>query len=213
MIQLLIRLFRKQLIKHLYTELCKPINNKPHEYYAFCDNQGRAYYHYKGDDLPYLPLMRFAKLNQYFQELAFSMSSESWDKLLDGVKLNIEASLNSTKDRGSFLAKAIFLINDAKERKGQLITEEIFWNIIACMYIRSDENSFEFNQVVHDEKIETLKALKQEGGLRSFFALLSLKELLPFMELSGSEFQTWLDESQQKIVALNKLMNILATAE
>src|SRR3990167_4205337 len=129
MIKIFYRLFKKDILRLVYAEQSKPKDFTDMEL-AFIDSNGKRYYKYK-DEMD-MPLKRWAMLQQFFGELTMVMTHGELMRITDAMQTALGG-----KDRD--IAMIGFLIKEIKNRCEMLLHEEILFRIVACLYIREDE--------------------------------------------------------------------------
>ena len=74
----------------------------------------------------------------------------------------------------------------------------------AVMFIREDENPFEFDRKIHNEKVETfVNDVSERIGLYDFFVQAKLNAYIPYLEQLTQDFKGLYQYLKTKIEAEN----------
>lgn len=174
MLKLIFNLFEKRFIKFLNKKNSIKLT-KDNLNFSFHDMEGNGYYKFPKDIE--LPMTRNAKLQEYMMWLYKGISKEEYIKAIEYAESGIEGGI---KD-GKGLSKIGFILNELKDRCNMVVHDELFYNIIACQLIRSDESPTVFNNEIQMQKVLAFKELDKNED--TFF--LSIQEFLEQLNLSN----------------------------
>lgn len=174
---------------------------------AFVDSQGRKYFKFKREiDAPYV---RFAQLQEYLYQVERKLNKRELKMYTDACKHQIEKVLNNTSHAEVMvreLARLSVLIEDMEILEEQILHPELMMDIVACLYIREDENPAEFNEKIHNQKVEQFKKDSQ-GGLYDFFYNAGLGKYFTGFELLKEDFESLYQYSQAKMETIQEKLS------
>lgn len=171
--------------------------------FSFHDLDGNAYYSFPKEVA--IPVIRLGKLQELYTWLSAGLSGTEIEKLLDAADKALTGIVSGDK-KG--LAKAGFVISEMKDRKGMVVHPEIYYQIIAAQVIRHDEKVNEWNNDIQVQKVEAFKRMDAESDV-FFLATQELLQQLNLSNITRTQFQDLLKESQLKIKALEEMMQRL----
>lgn len=190
---------KKEFLKLAFHHQSKGVDRAKLEF-AFLDSEGNQYDKFTND--MDIPVLRKGQLSRMEQELYSCISDE---ELKDFMQV-MEDALNNT-DKAGHMKPNIGLIGkmitEIKQRKQLLLHPDLMFNIVACMYIRRDENPAEFDLEIQEQKVAQLKK-DSTGGLYDFFYSSGIKELLPFLTITEKKLDEYLEVAQSEIKIQNK---------
>lgn len=154
-----------------------------------------------------MPLDRMGKLNWYTQFLSKGLSAEE-DDLIDDTMLTIIE--NDAKDpKSTTLAKLSALIFERKNRKKLCFHTLIFYNILAVQWVREDENPYEFDEDIHNQKVKSFtEADKSQVGF--FFRQPELNGVLKLLQITHEDVPKYLAESQSQVKTLTEKVELIS---
>lgn len=164
---------------------------------VFKDRYGKRYYKYVNDyDIPQA---RYDALQSMLQELEMVLSRNE-------LRVFIKAMKKAISETPANIAQIGFLLTEMEDRQTYLVHGEIMFRITCCLYIREDQNPYEW-----DEEFEAKKAiiLKEEakGDLFDFFYTAGLGKYLPFLKDMRGTLEQQLEMTKKKQQAIEKMMN------
>lgn len=157
-------LFEKGFLKYLHKKNGTKLT-KDNLSFSFFDLEGNGYYKFPKDLS--LPMGRLGKLHGYTKWLSAGVDGRELDIMLD----NIDKALTDGIKTGKNAAKIGFVVSQLKERKQMIVHDELFYNIIAIQIIRHDESPTEYNQEIHQTKVEAFRKLNETND--TFFLNIS----------------------------------------
>lgn len=159
--------------------------------FAFADSQGRKYYRYI-DDLD-IPVIRKGRIQLFLTELSRGLDNNETSMFLNHMESQIEAALSQPKNVSNvskYLASLMHLVGEMKLRKDNILHPTLLMDMAAIMYIREGENPFEFDQTIHNEKVETFTTdVSERLGLYDFFVLARLDAYIPYLTELQQDFK------------------------
>ena len=187
--------FRKDAIKEAYRmELDNTSAWKAHAHIACYDKQGRAYYSFRDESK--VPNCRASVLMQIEQEIRDRLSfDDCWsfvensNSLISACKVevqNIKQNIGSSETVINAVNRWEGLLKDwgsilglLKERREIEINPNLIMRMACIVLIREDENPFEVNDHIEEEKFETFMQ-EHKDGLGFFFQKHGLESYLNF---------------------------------
>ncbi len=136
-----------------------------------------------------LPITRVERLNLAMIELLNNLTFDELEKLLKITKTYISEWVTSTvqKKRIENITSAGWAIDEIESRRKELMFHpDALMDVAAITIIREDENPFEINPIIHNEKKELFR---QRGGDVDFFTDSGLISLFPKPELLIGKLQ------------------------
>lgn len=188
---ILLRLWNKHkkfFLSQYIKEVAKPIL-KTDLRYIFTDLQGKKYYEFS-QDKP-LPVERYGKQSWLLEYFRKGFSPEEEADVLSEMEICHSKGLKDPK--GS--ARIGYLITLLRERNKIEIHTELLYSILACQWVREDEQFEIVNEKIHQEKIIAFKEYVHEHGSYFFFQSAALKKLNHLQNMSESGWSTLFHES------------------
>lgn len=170
-------------LKHYYADQPKrsgfELMNK-----SFVDSVGNIYYTPK-NDFDY-PISRSKELQKRLTRVQSGLDETTIDLFLDAMRKAL--------GRGSHpdMSRIGFLVEEMALRKEILVDNDLFIDILAIKYIRSDENPAIFDKEIHDQKIAQFN-LDSQGGLYDFFYKMGLMQLIPYLGKLEEDWDEYMD--------------------
>jgi len=143
--------------------------------FSFHDLAGNSYYKFPKE--MGLPMVRLGKLHGYIKYLSAGVSGAELETLVAQADKALSEGIKSGKNA----AKIGFILTELVERKGLIVHDELFYNIIAVQIIRHDESPTVFNNDIHLEKVKEFRRLNEEND--TFF--LNINEYLTALNWSN----------------------------
>lgn len=207
MLKLLYKAFPRQFNKLAFNSQSKPVDKSLLEF-CFIDSNGYKYYRYS-DDFE-IPISRKGHFEKCFLELESCLSGSELQLLLDAMEKAL-----AEKDRQGNMKPNIalmgHLVTEIKNRKQLLLHPDIMMDMVACLYIREDENPATIDLEIHTYKVEQFKA-DSRGGLYDFFYSAGLSKYLPYLEKSAEDWGAIFEYSRARITAMNQQMEAYTSA-
>jgi len=173
--------------------------------FAFVDLQGRKYYRYV-DDMD-IPVIRKGRIQLFLTELSRGLDGKETAMFLDNMESQLEAALSQPKNVANvskYLASLMHLVGEMKLRKDNILHPTLLMDMAAILYIREDENPFEFDQALHNKKVETFTSdVSTRLGLYHFFVLARLDAYIPYLPELKQDFKGFYQYLVTKIEAEN----------
>lgn len=179
--------FSKQSKKKSFSNLIK----------AFVDSNGKAYYTWK-DDFE-MPITRMKEVQKIIYKIKSGLSDENLKRIIEEIKLAIN------KGNKPDIARVGFLVTEMEARQEIVIDQNALYHLTAIVYVREDEDLAVLNDSITNEKIEQFKK-DSSGGLYDFFYNRGILDYIPYMKKSEEEWNTYFQECNVKIQALNKFL-------
>ena len=135
------------------------------------------------------------------------LDSNETAMFLEHMENQIEAALANPKNvtnAAKYLASLMHLVTEMKLRKENILHPVLMMDMAAIMFIREDENPFEFDREIHNEKIHTFTTdVIERIGLYDFFVEARLNVYIPYLAELKRDFKGLYQFLTDKIVALN----------
>jgi hypothetical protein len=159
--------------------------------FVFVDAQGRKYFRFV-DDLD-IPVIRKGQIQMFLTELSRGLDAGETTMFLDNMEKQIEAALSQPKNIpqvSKYLASLMHLVGEIKLRKDNILHPTLLMDMAAVIYIREDENPFEFDRTIHNEKVATFtKDVSERIGLYNFFVQAKLTAYIPYLKELEQDFK------------------------
>lgn len=185
---------KKTFLSFYVKEVAKPIL-KTDLRYIFTDLQGKKYYEYPKDKK--LPLERYGLQSWLLEYFRKGYSPEEEQDALGEMEVNLGKGLKDTKA----VARIGFLITLLKERSNIVIHTELLYSILACQWVREDEQFETINDRIHQEKIAAFKEYVSAHGSYFFFQSAGLTKLNHLQNMSETDWAILFHESLIRIKA------------
>jgi len=173
--------------------------------FAFVDALGRKYFKFI-DDMD-IPVIRKGQIQLFLTELSRGLDGNETVMFLDNMEKQIEAALAMPKNVAGvskYLASLSHLVGEMKLRKENILHPTLLMDMAAVMFIREDENPFEFDRKIHNEKVETfVNDVSERIGLYDFFVQAKLNAYIPYLEQLTQDFKGLYQYLKTKIEAEN----------
>lgn len=181
--------------------------------FAFVDGIGRKYYRYI-DDME-IPIIRKGQIQLFVTELSRCLDKDEIGLFMKALETQIEAALSQPKNVAQvskYLATISHLVTEMKLREDNILHPVLLMDMAAIMFIREDENPFEFNHNLHKEKVETFRNdVSEKIGLYDFFVQARLDAYIPFLKESRQGFKDLYLYLEREIQANNLAIGQLYT--
>lgn len=170
---------------------------------AFTDLEGYGYYKFpKGLEMP---LSRLSKMQEYLMWLSRGVSKTEYIRALDIAEQAMNDGIKNTKG----MAKIGFVLGELKERSNMIIHSELFYNILACQFVRSDESITEYNHEIHLQKVEAFQEMDSLND-NFFLNIQEYLEVFNLSDISRNEYVLLMNESTRVRAAMDQMMNSLS---
>jgi len=141
-----------------------------------------------------LPLMRFARKQEYLSWMSAAVSADELGELMGEAKKAIASGLNASKNA----ARLGMIVEEIEYRRGRILHLDLLYQFLATQLVAEyEEDVHELNPQHHERKVEQLRELAQTGGAHFFFQLPELKTLVALWGLRSQEWQRYSDEFQK----------------
>ena len=192
MIRLLFALFGRAIHRHIEQSRLRP-KGFDGMHHAFADADGRAYY-------TWMDLTEMTPVRQKHIERCLMMGDAGiGEKTLDTLcTIAEERIMDAVKEsnqsaRSKALAKATQAIGMIRNRRKEVIPEEVMYDLGAILAIREDEDPRGFDPAIHQQKIAMMSAAGRAG--HDFFTRLpALGKLLGYSLTTEEAFIALLAE-------------------
>jgi hypothetical protein len=173
--------------------------------FAFVDAKGRKYYKFV-DDMD-IPIIRKGQIQMFLTELSRGLDAAETSMFLNNMEKQIEVALSQPKNVSQvskYLASLMHLVGEMKLRKDNILHPTLLMDMAAVVFIREDENPFEFDIKLHNEKVHTFKTdVSQRIGLYDFFVQAKLSVYIPYLSELEHDFKGVYNYLKTKIEAEN----------
>lgn len=186
----LYNILKPWFLKHYYLEQPKR-SGFENMHKAFVDSVGRIYYVPK-NDFDY-PIARAKEIQKRLTRVQSGLSEEVTDMFFEAMR-------KALRQKQPDIPRVGFLIEEMALRKEIYIDNDLFMDILALKYIRSDENPAIVDKEIHLQKITQFN-LDSQGGLRDFFYKMGLIQLIPYL----SKLEEDWDEYTERSIRLMKM--------
>lgn len=159
---------------------------------SFVDSVGNVYYCPK-NDFDY-PIARSKELQKRLTRVQSGLDETTIELFLEAMRKALGRGSNPDISRIGFLVEEMSL------RKDILIDNDLFIDILAIKYIRSDENPAIFDKEIHEQKINQFN-LDSAGGLYDFFYKMGLMTLIPYLEKLEDDWSEYMDMNLARVKA------------
>lgn len=198
--------FQKAALEYAFNQQSKPKGFSDLKQ-VFIDSNGKRYFRFMN---PFqLPVLRNQQFDRVNKEMQRKLSNEELNKFITDFKLELNRLVYESKavKAGVYtpVSKMGFLIEELEKREEILIHIDSYFDMAAVVTIREDEVIDDFDADIHNEKIEQFKK-DSTGGLRDFFYNLGLSPYLDFLEVTTTEFDQFLTNSNAKIQAQKTML-------
>lgn len=131
--------------------------------FAFSGTDGMAYYTWQ--DVSEMPPCREKQIERAFQMANAGIGSKTLTELCEMAEVANMNQLKATKpeERSRHGSRVAFLLGEIKNRPTEILPEECFFDMVAVMSVREDEDPRVFDTVTHGQKIEMLRAAGAMG--------------------------------------------------
>ena len=199
--KLLYWLFSKAILKVYFNSQSKKVG---FEYMqkVFVDSNGRVYYFPK-NDFDY-PVQRVKEIQKRLKRVDSGLSDNEIENLLASLKKAYNGGVNPNVGRIGFH------IEELELRKEIWIHEDLWFDILALKYVREDEKPYIVDLTIHQEKVAQFRKDSQ-GGLYDFFYKMGLMTSIPYLEKLEPDWDVYMDWSQARLKALQKMNEIYLT--
>lgn len=174
---------------------------------VFVDSNGLKYYKFKREiDAPYV---RFAQLQEYLYQAERKLNKRELKLYLDACKHQIQTVLQNTSHIDKMvgeLARLSVIIEDMEILEEQVLHPELMMDIVACLYIREDEDPAIVDDKIHQEKIAQFSKDSQ-GGLYDFFYKAGLGKYFTGFELLSKDFENLYQFSSAKMETIREKLS------
>lgn len=196
------RLFKNKFDSYYIAESRHQLTHRNLAYW-FTDNQGFRYY--KFPDNMALPLERIANLKMLYSWLSAGISGEEMRSIVAAMKQALHDGLASA----DATAKIAALINTIEERMKYAFHLEIYYNIVATLAVRNDENPEVYNNDIQMQKVIAFKDMTAKGGTYFFFREKLSGTLINLSDISEIEWSNMLVESEVHRVQMQLILDYL----
>lgn len=151
-----------------------------------------------------MPLFRLSKLSEYNIWISRGLTKKNLLDLMDTADKLLFEGLSTGKNA----AKLGAIITEIRDRENKAVPVEVWYNYLACSYIRDDEKEDKFNEQIQQEKASVFKAASNEAN--SFFFLLpELKALTTHSNILPIAWQSICRESMLQQGRLKEVISLL----
>lgn len=191
MIKLLYNLLFKRLNEYHIAQI--PRDGFEKLVYRFSDSKGRKYYGFPENNI--LPLERFSKLQEYVMYMSAGLSADNMGKLLDE---GLEAVHEGLKNP-SAAAKVAAIMKQLRQREELFIPFQLNLNYICIQLVREDESIDEYNDAIHQQKVEYFYEHYKDHSF--FFQVPELKRLQTLLSIPTEKLGEYFEQSivQEKV--------------
>lgn len=159
-----------------------------------------------------LPMKRYEALNLLLIKLSKRLTDEESELLFSIIKESLGEWVNATvqKKKITNIQTAFFAIQEIESRqKNMMFHPDILLQIAAITIVREDENVFEVNPVIQEEKV---KDFRQWGGDENFFIKSGVIQFFPSAEgLMTRSKELWDQHQEQVELSLRTYRSILGS--
>jgi len=185
--------------------------NKPYKFsqleYRLTDSNGNRYYGFP-ENLS-ISEDRYNKLQEFLIWLSNGLTPESLNTLIDKANKAIEDGVvKLANNKRVNMIKVGAVLHEIKTRQDMIKPAELLYNIIAVQLIREDEDPMLFNNSVHLEKVEQIKAEKELGN-SFFFSIPESQKVWKYQSMSEAQWTEYLDKSEEAHQKMGEMLEYL----
>lgn len=203
MIRLIFNLFKTAFLKLAFSQQSKPVGFEKLSF-KFIDSNGERYHRFN-EDLD-IPVQRKGQIERIMQELEAGISQSELDRFLVAMSKALDG-----KDKKGNLKPDIpmigWLIEEMKMRKASILHPDILLELLCAVSIREDEDPAVWDEEIQQQKlIQIGKDCSEGSGLYDFFHKASLRESIPFLDITQGKWNEYLNHSRTKIKAMEVML-------
>ena len=157
-------------------------------------HHGKDYYQYP-EQLG-MPMFRVAELSKYNIWISRGLTTSQLTELVDVADKLLYDGLGQGKNA----AKIGAIFTELREREKKAVPVDIWYNYLACAYVREDESEKSFNEQIQREKASIFKDAANDAD--SFFFL--LPELKTLTQRSSILPTAWRSILQESMIQQNR---------
>lgn len=198
-------LFKKQLDKSFYENQTFSAPADKMEY-KYTDSKGVKYYHWP--NMFDMPWPRFQMCHKILLEIEAGLPGKDLPKLREALRKNFNDSHSlkgEEKDYAISYAGALFVQWQTRE-KGVILKESFFELVAACL-IAEDQDPGKWDITRERNKALLFMEEAEKVGTGSFFLLLSISGLNPYLKLTEEELNLLLDQSEGEEKTLKRIID------
>lgn len=173
--------------------------------------KGHSYF--KHTDPFSISVDRHGKIQEYVGYMSAGMSASELKRLIAELKVcfdDMVVSRASKKGAGDPFIRGAAIVGQIELRQELIVHADLIYNFLAVHYIREDEPSEKFNEVIQMEKANDFREMAYDPETADFF--LTIPELLKLSgvaNLSTSELMQYMNDSEKEIQRLKKWTDLL----
>lgn len=180
--------FKKPKVK---SGLLFAFRHKGYDYYQYPEQLG-------------MPMFRMAKLSEYNIWISRGCTKNQLMELIEIADKCLFEGISNSKNA----AKLGSVLNEIKERENKAVPMDIWYNYLACCYVREDETDKEFNEEIQQQKAEAFRLAADESD-SFFFRLPELRVLTTRSNILPIAWQSICQESMLQQKRHRELLKIL----
>lgn len=131
--------------------------------HAFSGTDGKQYYTWQ--DHSEMPPCRQQQAERCFKMADAGIGEKTLNELVGLAETANMDGLRAMKndERSKHASRVAYLLGELKNRPKNIIPEEVFYDFVAIMAIREDEDPRTFDTVIHGQKIDMLRGAAIKG--------------------------------------------------
>lgn len=201
--------FKDWFLKHYHWENSRRPTHKD-LVHVMTDDQGRGYYEFP--DGMALPMVRFVKEKEFFEWMNSGLDAETLTELCDAAKGYLTDAMEkpaTSSARGKDIAKVYTILEEIGNRKERIIPFDLVINTLCALIVREDEDPFEWNERIHQEKCQYFA--NHYISYDFFFQFSHFRKLSRFLVDSKENWTRYLAQVKVQIKNLQESLKIYST--
>jgi hypothetical protein len=171
--------------------------------FAFKGSDGFNYHKLEEDAMQSVD--RKAHMDLTLMELSRGFSQDDCEQLADIIETNVQGMIDSKNPKVTtkFMNDLIEVAKEVRRRKEYFVHPELYWSLVAHLYIREDEEPKWFNRLIHDYKVKQFRADAKTGAY-DFFLSPTLRGYIPLINELEKLWLGYLEMTEGKINAFKE---------
>lgn len=199
--QQLWNLHKEEFLKIYAHEQSTPLTHKQLEK-CFVDRKGKQYYRFP--EGMGLPVERLGETKKFIQLQIRALTDQELGEMLDVIDKALMEGIAGKNNKAAAIIGS--MTHQIRQRKEIIIHVELLYNLLACQWVREDEQPDVFNNEIQMEKVVQFKEETASGNSYFFFQQQELKKLNELWNFSEDEWNRHLTESRIKLKASHEVL-------
>lgn len=204
LVKLLHRISPEKVIDYLFKSQSKPKGFEDMNF-VFFDSKGVRYYEFRAEAK--MSIHRKGAIDEAIYAISRGLSGPELDKLVTEIESTCEVLMESPNPKvtAKQLTKIYGLSQEIKLRQSYYMPMDSYWDLVALLYIREDEDPRAYIFKTHEEKVKQLKK-DANTGLYDHFFLQKLKGYIPFLNNFTESLQEMISENKKTLEKVRSML-------